>query len=594
MKKWWNRRSLSGKLTLLTVCMMLTVWLAAGGIMVHSTATEIYENIFYVADSKAELYRGLAANGSVVYYTEDTAEEMLDYLYKVYGDKSLPSHSENEHSLHMQIGPSSKIDDRYVASCAVDFYPENNEKAVRAYQSHLVLSLHNEDRRFAREIVLDGADYETAQTIFDTKSTHEGRQITAIGRDEGIFFYPDTITIDNVTYEIGIGNGETDTADGYAFQEPFRYTKPYQLDRLFYDVITAGNSLIDPDSSTRFPPSPKNLLFAEVITTAWGEVYGVNIRIFVHLAAEPLKTAFFEHIIDLVQLAVLCAALGLVFFCVVRRLIVRPIRETADAAQAMTAEKLYGFPYDSTRGDEIGQLNSALHDMSYRLRGQWEAERNLERQRQEFLAAASHDLKTPLALIGGSAEAIAQEIDPDENARYLATIERECARMNSMIAQMLDASRTSQMKYLEKTAPFELPVLLDGLLLDRAVLFGARPVTKHIPPALSYCGDRAALGRAIGAILDNAAQYSEEHAKITVTLTDLLPGFRLTIENEGAPIPAGDLPHLFELFYRADHARDRKGSGIGLAVAARIFDLHGLKYRAENTENGVKFTVSTD
>jgi two-component system sensor histidine kinase VanS len=313
----------------------------------------------------------------------------------------------------------------------------------------------------------------------------------------------------------------------------------------------------------------------------------------VHLAAEPLKTAFFEHLPDLGQLALLCAALGLMFFCVVRRLIVRPIRETADAAQAMTAEKLYGFPYDSTRGDEIGQLNSALHDMSYRLRRQWEAERELERQRQEFLAAASHDLKTPLALIGGSAEAIAQEIDPDENARYLATIERECARMNGMIAQMLDASRVSQMNYLEKPAPFELPVLLEGLLLDREVLFGTRLIEKHIPSALSYCGDRAALGRAIGAMLDNAAQYSAPDAKITVTLTDLQPGFRLTIENEGTPIPDRDLPHLFELFYRADHARDRKGSGIGLAVAARIFDLHGLKYRAENVPNGVRFTVET-
>ena len=165
--------------------------------------------------------------------------------------------------------------------------------------------------------------------------------------------------------------------------------------------------------------------------------------------------------------------------------------------------------------------------------------------------------------------------------------------MNGMIAQMLDASRTSQMKYLEKTAPFELPVLVEGLLLDREVLFGARPIQKRIPCSLSYCGDRTALGRAIGAILDNAAQYSAPNAKIEITLTDLQPGFRLTIENEGAPIPERDLPHLFELFYRADHARDRKGSGIGLAVAARIFDLHGLKYRVENMENSVQVIVET-
>ena len=573
--------------------MMLTVWLAAGGIMVHSTATEIYENIFYVADSKAELYRGLAANGSVVYYTEETAEEMLDYLYKRYGDTSLPDRAQNESNLHGQLDAGYKIDDRYAVSCVVEFYPEGSENAVRAYQSHLTLTLQNEDPRLYNQIVLDGVDYETAQAIFDTEPTREGQQITAVGRDDGFFFYPDTLTIGDVTYELGMGGGATDMIRGFAFQKPFRSTIPYHLDRLFYDTILAGEYPIQPDLGIQFPPSLKHLAFAESTATAWGEVYGVEIRVFVHLAAEPLKTAFFEHIIDLVQLAVLCAALGLAFFCVVRRLIVRPIRETAAAAQAMTAEKLYGFPYDSERQDEIGMLDSALHDMSHRLRRQWEAERDLERQRQEFLAAASHDLKTPLALIGGSAEAIAQEIEPDKNEVYLATIERECARMNGMIAQMLDASRVSQMRYLEKTAPFELPVLLEGLLLDRAVLFGARPIEKHIPLALSYCGDRAALGRAIGAILDNAAQYSAEDARVTVTLTDLQPGFRLTIENEGAPVPAGDLPHLFELFYRADHARDRKGSGIGLAVAARIFDLHGLKYWAENVPNGVRFTVET-
>ncbi|MBQ8144545.1 MAG: HAMP domain-containing histidine kinase, partial [Butyricicoccus sp.] len=494
---------------------------------------------------------------------------------------------------HQQLDSGIKIDERYAFSCAVDFYPGNSENAVRAYQSHLTLTLQNEDPQLYSQILLDGADYETAQAIFDTEPTRKGRKVTATGRDDGFYFYPDTLTIDSMTYEIGMGGGGTDVVNGYAFEKPFRSTLPYQLDRLYYDTILACEYPIKPNQGMRFPPSLKHLTFAESTATAWGEVYGVNIRIFVHLAAEPLKTAFFEHIIDLVQLAVLCAVLGLAFFCVVRRLIVRPIRETADAAQAMSAEKLYGFPYDSERGDEIGQLNSALHDMSYRLRGQWEAERELERQRQEFLAAASHDLKTPLALIGGSAEAIAQEIDPDENARYLATIERECARMNGMIAQMLDASRTSQMKYLEKTAPFELPVLVERLLLDRAVLFGARPIEKHTPSSLSYCGDRAALGRAIGAILDNSAQYSAADARVTVTLTDLQPGFRLTVENEGAPIPERDLPHLFELFYRADHARDRKGSGIGLAVAARIFELHGLKYHAENVPNGVRFTIET-
>lgn len=598
MKKWWNRRSLSGKLTIITVCMMLVVWLAAGGIMVHSTATEIYENIHNMAQIKARGMASIAGNGGVVFYNDETADQMLAYMQELYGPKeTLPSQAQNDSSLANHfIGES-----RYAAVWTVDFYSmENNKprKTYPAYRPHLSLQVilsGPPDPYVKREVVLDSLSFEDFSELSKLADQEASCSVTLIGKDTGYYFYPDTMIIDKKSYEVGLGDGQNATIHATAF-EPGYSDISIQFERfgkLYYDLVLAADQPIL-DTSYRTPASLSDLQFTEAIYTSWNEAYGVDISATAHLVATPLRTALLEHLPDLGQLALLCAALGLVFFCVVRRLIVRPIRETADAAQAMTAEKLYGFPYDSTRGDEIGQLNSALHDMSYRLRGQWEAERNLERQRQEFLAAASHDLKTPLALIGGSAEAIAQEIDPDENARYLATIERECARMNGMIAQMLDASRTSQMKYLEKTAPFELPVLLDGLLLDRAVLFGARPVTKHIPPALSYCGDRAALGRAIGAILDNAAQYSAPDAKITVTLTDLYPGFRLTIENEGASILTGDLPHLFELFYRADHARDRKGSGIGLAVAARIFDLHGLKYRAENTENGVKFTVSTD
>ena len=568
--------------------MMLAVWLAAGGIMVHSTAVEIYEGITLTAEKHASSTGDQAANTGPIFYTEETANSVRTAL-----GEELPDEAKQDAYASSILDGNARIDDRYWIIRALDFYPDgSNVDPIRAYTSHITLEVGSTaDTRINRRVVLDTL---SCDELVEIASIKKVCTVSAVGRDAGYYFYPDTLTIGDRTYTPGLGDGATDTWRGTSFKQ-FTAISPYNFDEEFYTLWKAGaDTYTSPEFKRVYPPSLSELMFTEAITTRYNKTYyGVRISATVHLTATPLKTAFFEHLPDLGQLALLCALLGLVFFRIVRRLIVRPIRETAEAAQAMSAEKLYGFPYDSERRDEIGALGSALHDMSYRLRGQWEAERELERQRQEFLAAASHDLKTPLALIGGSAEAIAQEIDPDENARYLATIERECARMNGMIAQMLDASRMSRMQYLEKKAPFDLPILLEDLLLDRTVLFGARPIAKHLPCSLSYCGDRNALGRAIGAMLDNAAQYSAPDAKITVTLTDLRPGFRLTIENEGAPIPAGDLPHLFELFYRADHARDRKGNGIGLAVAARVFDLHGLKYRAVNTKTDVKFVVET-
>ena len=82
--------------------------------------------------------------------------------------------------------------------------------------------------------------------------------------------------------------------------------------------------------------------------------------------------------------------------------------------------------------------------MAATLHTRWDSERDLEDKRQQFVSAASHDLKTPLALIGGYAEAIAQDIFAGENARYLAAIERETTdRMNGLVREMLDYTPVS-------------------------------------------------------------------------------------------------------------------------------------------------------
>src|SRR5699024_7844952 len=110
----------------------------------------------------------------------------------------------------------------------------------------------------------------------------------------------------------------------------------------------------------------------------------------------------------------------------------------------------------------------------------WDSERDLEDKRQQFVAAASHDLKTPLALIGGYAEAIAQDISPEENARYLAAIEQETGRMNELVREMLDYTRLDRTDELQNRKTVDLTALVRSLLDEYAPLFESRRLTSNI------------------------------------------------------------------------------------------------------------------
>lgn len=276
----------------------------------------------------------------------------------------------------------------------------------------------------------------------------------------------------------------------------------------------------------------------------------------------------------------------------IRRTVTQPLWETTRQAQLVSTLQFDEFCPDTARGDEIGDLNRALADMAGDLHQRWDSERDLEDRRQQFVAAASHDLKTPLALIGGYAEAIAQDISPEENARYLAAIEQETTRMNSLVREMLDYTRLDRTDELEHRTTIDLAALLQSILKEYAPLFERRRLTVTLADGVRIRGDETLLRRAFGCLLENAAKYSPEGGRVAVVLRRSGRPL-LTVENECDPIPESELPRLFEMFYRGDKTRDRAGGhGLGLAITQKILALHGLSCRAENTETGVRFVVT--
>lgn len=279
------------------------------------------------------------------------------------------------------------------------------------------------------------------------------------------------------------------------------------------------------------------------------------------------------------------------FYKLVRRMVSAPLVDTAREANRVSILAFDEFKPDLNRGDEIGELNRALSEMAATLHTRWDSERDLEDKRQQFVSAASHDLKTPLALIGGYAEAIAQDISPEENARYLAAIEQETDRMNGLVREMLDYTRLDRTDELKNRKTLNLTALVNDMLTEYAPLFEKRRLTADIAEGVRIRGDETLLRRAVGCLLENAVKYSPENGRVSVRLTNSRNDL-LTVENDCEPIPETELPRLFEMFYRGDKARDRAGGhGLGLAILQKILALHGLTCRAENIKDGVRFTV---
>ena len=285
--------------------------------------------------------------------------------------------------------------------------------------------------------------------------------------------------------------------------------------------------------------------------------------------------------------------LGAVWFLAAGYFLIKRItgfERIVDALRRLRAGDL-GFKLTDMPEGVFAEMAEDINSLGDGMQAALQNEVRAERMKSELITNVSHDLKTPLALIGGYAEAIAQDISPEENARYLAAIEQETDRMNGLVREMLDYTRLDRTDELKNRKTLNLTALVRDVLTEYAPLFEKRHLTADIADGVRIRGDETLLRRAVGCLLENAAKYSPENGRVSVRLTNSR-NHLLTVENDCEPIPETELPRLFEMFYRGDKARDRAGGhGLGLAILQKILALHGLTCKAENIKGGVRFIV---
>jgi two-component system, OmpR family, sensor kinase len=281
---------------------------------------------------------------------------------------------------------------------------------------------------------------------------------------------------------------------------------------------------------------------------------------------------------QLTVLLLLCGAVavlagGLAAALLTRRS-VRPLRELASSAtrieQTGDASRRLAEPASP---EEIGELARTLNAMLAAL------ERARERERR-FLADASHELRTPLTALIGNVDFLARH---GAGAEVIADLQGDAERLRRLVDDLLVLERETG-----AAAPGQ-PVRLERTVAE--VSAGRADVITEIAAPATVVGEPDALARSFENLLENAAVHGPRGGRITISLRVAGGQAEVAVSDEGAGFPPGSEEDAFERFWRAEEARGRSGSGIGLAIVRATAERHGGAVRAEGSTVTVTLPV---
>lgn len=203
----------------------------------------------------------------------------------------------------------------------------------------------------------------------------------------------------------------------------------------------------------------------------------------------------------------------------------------------------------------------------------------LATMKTEFVAAVTHELKTPVAQISLVGDTLAQgRYSSAETIReYAAILSQGAARLNYLIDNMLTYSKLSDPDLAYAFEPVDIADVLEDAVAPfrrRAAELGLTLDVHVAPDVPPVSVDRSAIARAIGNVVDNGLKYGAQGRWIGLDVSVAPPSLVIAITDRGPGIPASDLPHVFERFYRGHHALE-SGSGLGLVIVRRILRDHG-------------------
>jgi two-component system, OmpR family, sensor kinase len=289
-------------------------------------------------------------------------------------------------------------------------------------------------------------------------------------------------------------------------------------------------------------------------------------------------------IMIVVTAAVLLGAVGLGLWLV--RVGLRPLRGIETTAANIAGGELSARVPQEDERTEVGRLAMALNTMLQRIEEAFTKQQASEERLRRFVADASHELRTPVSAVGAYAELFERGAQqrPDDLARVLRGVRVETARMQALIEDLLLLTRLDEGRPLERER-VEL-VALAGEAVEAAQMIGSEwPVSIEAAEPIEVTGDRMALREVLDNLLDNVRTHTPPGTRSMVRVFAEDGEAILEVADEGPGLGEEDAARVFERFYRADpsRARDRGGTGLGLAVVAALVEAHGGRVEVDTT-----------
>lgn len=272
-----------------------------------------------------------------------------------------------------------------------------------------------------------------------------------------------------------------------------------------------------------------------------------------------------------------------------------PVRKIEKTVSEITHGK------DLDRRIEVGDIDQELYDMANAFNAMLDRLEHSFEAEQQFTSDASHELRTPMAVIMAQTElALEKERTPEQYKQALEVIRRQGRQMNALIASMLDYTRLELRPENYPLTPLDYSELMNAVADDMS-LIGYKNISLHveIEDGIHIEGNDLLLERALRNLIDNAYKYGNENGNIYLKL-------HLTAENtaecqvidDGPGIPEGELEHIFDRFYRGASYKSGRvpGTGLGLAMVRKIAEIHNGTIRADSSdkegESGSTFTFT--
>lgn len=268
---------------------------------------------------------------------------------------------------------------------------------------------------------------------------------------------------------------------------------------------------------------------------------------------------------------------------------IQPIREMARATRAYAAGNFDVRMQDTGRNDEIGELAASFNNMADSLA-------ETERQRSEFIANISHELKTPMTTIAGYTDGILDgTIPPEKEKKYLQIISDESRRLSRLVRRMLDISQIQNKEMKKEEFDLCESARIALLSMEKKITDRGLDVDAEIPEdSVMVQGDRDLITQVIYNLLENAAKFATPGSQLYLGLAVNGEKAYVTVRNLGPTIPAEEIPLLFERFHKSDKSRseDKDGYGLGLYIVKTILAQHKEQITVTSQDGVTAFTFT--